>query len=160
MVLCTMGFIAAIAVPRLSSAADNSRAAAELESRRAIQFAMELYAAEHFDHLPTENADGSTQSDSSIVMARLLQRTDDNGAVGAGGSYGPYLKSWPTNPVNGRKSLRIDAGAPGKNTDGWQFSLGTRQISSDASGAAANVVGAPQSLAATGQAAAIESIGP
>ncbi len=156
MVLCTMGFISAIAIPRMSSAADNSRDAAVKASARNIQFAMEMYAAEHFDHLPTQNADGSIQSNAVVVIARLTQKTDDSGTVMAGGMYGPYLKEWPLNPANGLRSLRIDGGATGKNTHGWQFSLTTLQVTSDdprapgLSGGHANAVAAAAAVAAEG----------
>lgn len=160
MVLCTMGFISAIAIPRMSSAADHSRDAAIKASARNIQFAMEMYAAEHFDRLPTQNADGSVQSDATVVIARLTKKTDDNGTVLAGGLYGPYLKEWPVNAANGKQTLRVDGGAPGKNTDGWQFSLTTLKITSDASQATFAVtpqgdgnevaVGAPAVMAADG----------
>jgi type II secretory pathway pseudopilin PulG len=129
MVLTTIGFVAAIAVPRMSSASTNSKVAALAASARNLAFAMELYAAEHFDRSPLENADGSQVADPLVVIARLTQKTDDQGNVLAAGDYGPYLRQWPTNPVNGKKTLRIAAAAAG--TDGWYLPPSGRRIRSD-----------------------------
>ena len=132
MVLSTIGFIAAIAVPRFSSAADQSRDSAVKGDLRNLQFAVEMYAAEHFDRSPAENADGSTQSDGTVVIARLLQMTDDSGNINAAGPYGPYLRSWPVNPYTQKTTLRVDASGASKGTDGWVLTIGSRVVSSDA----------------------------
>lgn len=134
MVMSTMGFIAAIAIPRLSAVTDNSRAAGVKASVRNLQFAVEMYAAEHLDRSPAENADGSIESDPAVVTARLIMQTDDNGSIVAGGPYGPYLKEWPTNMAIGKSTLRIGGAAPGAGTDGWQMSPVSRVISSDEPG--------------------------
>lgn len=131
MVLSTMGFIAAIAMPRLSSATTNSKVAALAASNRNLAFAMEMYAAEHFDRSPGENADGSSVANPAIVIARMTNRTDDQGNVSALGEYGPYLKEWPVNPVNGRRTLRIGAAAAGASTHGWYLPLGGKAVKGD-----------------------------
>lgn len=119
MVLSTMAFIAAIAVPRLSSAADNSREAAAKATARNLQFAIDLYRAEHLDKSPSEKPDGSAETDPAMVIARLLQKTDDQGNTTVLGAYGPYLQSWPTNPFNGKTTLRIGGALAGVGTHGW-----------------------------------------
>lgn len=141
MVLTTIGFITAIAVPRLSSAADHSRDSALKGTMRNLQFAMEMYAAEHFDRSPTENADGSAQTNATIVVNRLTKKTDDNGNVVANGAYGPYLKEWPANPVSNLKTLRITAGGSAAGTHGWRIDTASRRIVSDYKAGVAVAVG-------------------
>jgi prepilin-type N-terminal cleavage/methylation domain-containing protein len=131
MVVATMGFVAGIAAPRMSTAAENAQAAQIEASTRTLTFALELYAAEHFDRWPTENADGSVQTNPDVVIARLTMRTDENGNPTPSGMFGPYLKSWPTNPANGKNTVRIGGAAPGADTDGWQISPQSRTISPD-----------------------------
>jgi len=131
MVLSTMAFVGAIAIPRMSSAADNSKAAALASTTRNIQFAFELYAAEHFDRSSMENANGTFETNAAVIVNRLIGKTDELGTVSAAGMFGPYLKEWPVNPVNGRRDLRIGGALAGAGTHGWTIALGSRSIKSD-----------------------------
>jgi hypothetical protein len=45
--------------------------------------------------------------------------------------FGPYLRAWPENPVNGRRSIRIDGAPAGANTHGWRVDSATGRIESD-----------------------------
>jgi type II secretory pathway pseudopilin PulG len=157
MVMSIIGFIAAIAAPRFSSAADQSRDSAVRSDVRNLQFAVEMYAAEHFDRSPAENADGSTQSDGTVVVSRLLQMTDDSGNVNPAGPYGPYLRSWPVNPYTGKTSLRVDPSGAPKGTDGWVLTIGARSISSDAQVLTAAATPPDNSLATSGGATSATS---
>lgn len=129
MVLGTMSFISAIAIPRVTRAAQRAQETALSASTRNFKFAMELYMIEHGDRSPVQNADGSFVSDPAVIVARLTGKTDDQGTVSAAGAFGPYLKEWPVNPVNGKRTLRIGASAAG--THGWFLPASGGQIRPD-----------------------------
>ncbi len=130
-VVVIIGIIAAIAVPRFSSAIEKSADAAVAQNVAVLQKAIDLYTAEHADLSPAREAGGATSTPNAMIR-RLIQRTDASGALESTGIYGPYLRAWPENPANGRRSLRIDGAAAGANTHGWRFDSATGVIQSDA----------------------------
>lgn len=129
MVTATLGVIAMIAVPRMSSAATGARSAAVRANMRVLQTAVETYAAEHNELTPAENLDG-TAVDDSLFMKRLLVATDEAGST-VGGLFGPYLRALPRNPNNKLDTVRIDGVPPGKNDAGWRYNSLTREILPD-----------------------------
>jgi prepilin-type N-terminal cleavage/methylation domain-containing protein len=131
MVFAIMGLVAAIAIPHMGSAADTVRAAAIKGSVTRLQDAVELYAAEHADRGPELDPDGTVTSTPVSLALRLLQPTDSLGNVDPGGIYGPYLRTWPTNPYNGKKAIRIDGPPAGTNTAGWRMDSTTRTVQAD-----------------------------
>src|ERR1043165_9807490 len=80
-VLVLLGVIAAIPIPRMSSAAGNSANAAVASSVSKVQHAIELYADEHLERDPSQDPDGSTNTDGAVFSRRLVQHTDDQGAI-------------------------------------------------------------------------------
>jgi general secretion pathway protein G/type IV pilus assembly protein PilA len=130
-VIVILGIIAAIALPRMGSAAENSANKAVAASTAEVQHAIELYSTEHTEQDPSMNPDGSVNNDPSVFISRLLGQTDDQGNVDPAGIYGPYLRAWPVNPVNSKSTLRIGGLSSGLNTDGWQFDPATRTFSGD-----------------------------
>ena len=145
-VLVILGVIAAIAIPRMSSAASNSANAAVAASVSQVQKATELYAAEHLERDPSQDPDGSVNTDGAVFARRLVQHTDDQGNLDPTGIYGPYLRSWPTNQLNRLSSLRIGGPAAGANTDGWRFDPPTRKFESDYSASKVGVSGGATGL--------------
>jgi prepilin-type N-terminal cleavage/methylation domain-containing protein len=132
MVFAIMGLVAAIAIPHMGSAADTVRAAAVKGSVTRLQDAVELYAAEHADRGPELDPDGTVTSTPVSLALRLLRPTDDLGnVVDPGGLYGPYLRTWPTNPYNGKKAIRIDGPPAGVNAAGWRIDSTTRTVQAD-----------------------------
>lgn len=130
-VVVIIGIVAAIAVPRFSSAAERSMDAALAQNLSVLQKAIDLYTAEHADLSPAREPGGSV-STATAFARRLLQRTDAMGQLSAVGMFGPYLRAWPENPVNGRRSIRIDGAPAGANTHGWRVDSATGKIESDA----------------------------
>ena len=131
LVVVIMGCIAGIAVPRLGSAADHAKSAVVRGSADELQKALDFYAAEHFDQGPEIDPDRTLTSTPSSIAQRLLRRTTEKGAVGSGGRYGPYLRAWPVNLINGKRSLRIDGPPAGANTAGWRLDSAMRIIDAD-----------------------------
>ena len=145
-VLVLLGVIAAIAIPRMSSAAGNSANAAVASSVSKVQQAIELYAAEHLERDPSQDPDGSTNTDGAVFSRRLVQHTDDQGAIDPAGIFGPYLRAWPANQLNHLSSVRIGGAAAGANTDGWRFDPPTRKFESDCNASKFGVSGGATGL--------------
>lgn len=129
MVMLTLAIIAMIAVPRMSRAATDATATSVITNIRVMQNAIDVYAAEHFNHDPTQDADGTVNTSAARFTARLTGYTDDAGQ--AGGIYGPYLIRVPKNPVNRLDTVRIDGPAPGGNLAGWRYNSTTDRILPD-----------------------------
>lgn len=124
-----MGIIAAIAVPRLSSAADNAAANAVEHDRGALQRAIDLYQTEHEGQLPHVGAANVKE-----FALRLVGKTTIDGTLSTSGIYGPYLHSIPTNKVNGLATVRLGGAAAGANTHGWRYAVATGVIEPDHTG--------------------------
>ena len=120
-VVAIMGVIAAIAVPRVSRAVEDSRINAKITDIVTVQKAIDLYMVEHGGLSPAHNSDGSTISSSAVFWQRLSEKSNEDGTVNASGLYGPYLRTHPTNSSNGLDTVRIDGMAAGANTHGWHF---------------------------------------
>ncbi len=129
MVTATIGIIMMIAVPRMTRAADDAQASAIVANIRVLQNAIDMYAAEHNNLNPAQDADKSVSTNGARFAARLMQHTDEVGS--AGGLYGPYLLRVPRNPGNGRTTIRIDGAAAGADLAGWRFNSTTGRIYPD-----------------------------
>ena len=110
-VIAIIAVIAAIAVPRMSTAADQSRARSLQSTTRTLQQAVDTYAAEHDGRSPAGDENGNVQMDSDALLKRLLARTNESGDVTDDGPFGPYLKAAPTNPFAKCNVIRIDTDA-------------------------------------------------
>ncbi len=158
MVIAIMGVLAAIAIPRMSNAADRAKAGAVASSVTQLQRSVDLYTAEHAERSPVTEPDGSTTTAGTTLVQRLIRPTDDMGNIGAAGYLGPYLRVWPTNPYNGKQSIRIDGAPAGANTHGWRIDSGTLLVESDQLGTVALVGHGAGAIAVGG--AALEAVGP
>lgn len=128
-VVVIIGIVAAIAVPRFSRASIDARDTAFVQNIVTVQRAIDHYTAEHADRSPAIGPSGAIDPVGVNFIRRLVQTTDDTGATGT--IFGPYLADWPVNPVNNKKSLRIDGAAAGANTHGWRFDTTTGDFESD-----------------------------
>ena len=134
-VVVIIGIIAAIAIPRFSSATQNSQVSSVMGSLKVMTNAAEVYAAEHNGLTPACAADGSIDSSTANFSARLTGNTAADGTVGM--PFGPYLRAFPTNPYNQRNTIRLDGAAAGANTDGWRYDSVTHKFQADDSAASA-----------------------
>lgn len=126
-----IGIIAAIAVPRFSRAAESARQGTLRATLARLQSAIDQYTAEHAGLSPGHDAPGSPSTSGADLVQRLLERTDEHGATTPTGIYGPYLRSMPVNPANGRRTVRIGGSPAGSNTHGWRFNPQTLQVQPD-----------------------------
>lgn len=157
-VIVIIGVIAAIAIPRMSSASERSVAAALGADIARVQHAIELYSAEHLENSPAVDPDGSVNPDGRVFIHRMMGRTDDSGNIGLGGVYGPYLRAWPDNPYSKLSTVRIGGDPAGANTDGWRFDPDSRAFESDYGNGKVSV--APGGGAVAGGGGALATTGP
>ncbi len=130
-VVVIIGIIAAIAVPRLSSSGERSREAAISASEAIFARAIEMYVAEHNGLSPADNPDGSVTNIPSVIIARLTQKTDEQGTVDANGLFGPYLRDMPINPLNRKSTIRVDTSTNLIGQNGWIFDATKRIVIAD-----------------------------
>lgn len=129
MVVATIGIVAAIAAPRMSSAATSANTTAVLANLRILDNAAEMYAAEHNGVSVGLEYDAATPVDGSTLIMRLTSTTDEYGK--AGGWFGPYLHTIPRNPGNGLRTVRINGEPAGSDLYGWRFDTETGRFEPD-----------------------------
>jgi len=116
-VVVIIGIIGAIAIPRMSSSAENAAVNAVIADRSTLQRAVDLYEIEHEGVMAHTGA-----ANIKVFYFRLLKHSDLDGTVNdPTGIYGPYINSIPTNLHNGIPTIRIDGAAAGANTHGWRY---------------------------------------
>ncbi|NQX95792.1 MAG: hypothetical protein HRT64_12880 [Erythrobacter sp.] len=126
-VVVIMGIIAAIAVPRMSSSAENAAKNAVVGSQKALQTAIDLYTAEHEGQLPHVGAGTAL-----VFYKRLISTSDLDGTVNEStGIYGPYINGIPVNPINGLNTVRQDGVAAGADTHGWRYNTTSGVVEPD-----------------------------
>jgi prepilin-type N-terminal cleavage/methylation domain-containing protein len=138
-VVAIVGVIAAIAVPRMSSAAARARATSLRADVAAMNRAVEFYIAEHGGLHPGQDKSGAVTADASALAGRLVDRTDPFGDPGT--VFGPYLMRIPPNPFNGLATVRIDGAPAGAGTHGWRYDSARRVFRADDSVATAAITG-------------------
>jgi len=125
-VIVIIGIISAIAIPRMSSSADNAAKNSVIGDQSAIQRALDLYEVEHEGVMVHVGA-GTLKT----LFFRLIKKTDLDGTVNDAGIYGPYINGLPENKINGLATWRRGGAAAGANTHGWHYDTTTGQIQPD-----------------------------
>jgi prepilin-type N-terminal cleavage/methylation domain-containing protein len=130
-VILIIGTLATIAVPRFSNASQRSKAAAFQADVEVLQRSVYLYQAEHANRCPATQANGTVSASALNFQQRLLGKTLYNGTVDAAGTYGPYLREIPVNPMNNKATFRVNGVATGANAAGWRFNATTKIVEGD-----------------------------
>ncbi|MCB9845267.1 MAG: prepilin-type N-terminal cleavage/methylation domain-containing protein [Phycisphaeraceae bacterium] len=128
-VVVIIGIIGAIAAPRLSGQAERAKESAVIGTWQAVTKAVDFYAAEHDGLSPAHSARSTVDTSGTNFVARLVQTTDSDGK--SPGMFGPYLRDLPANPINRRRTVRINGAAAGANTHGWRFDSTTLEFLPD-----------------------------
>ncbi len=132
MVVTIIGIIAAIAVPRLSSASANASAHALEATLATVRKAIDCYYAEHGSFPGYDPSNGSPDGDSFVDQ--LVMYSDSRGntqaAYGTPFIYGPYVrKPFPANPTNLLRTVHVKAQVldpdPADGSVGWVAVLST-----------------------------------
>lgn len=151
-VIVILGIIAAIAVPRMSSAAAQTNETALVSNLKELRKAIEMYAAEHGGEYPGKNPDsmGGAANTEAALLNQLTRYTDTVGNASIARSaqfrFGPYLRSMPGVPVGpnkGSQTVAIDTvNTPPLATggaEGWVYNPSTGAIIANTD--AANIAG-------------------
>jgi prepilin-type N-terminal cleavage/methylation domain-containing protein len=140
MVVTIIGIVAAIAVPRLTSASGTASANALQATLTNVRKAIDCYYAEHGSfpgYVP-----GTTTPDGTRFVQQLLEYTDQTGASSATYVYpyvfGPYLRApFAKNPTNNLSTVTVKANPtdpdPADGTVGWVAVLSTGDFQISAS---------------------------
>lgn len=131
MVVATISMIAMVAVPRITTAAQNSQQTVLIATTDVLQRSIDLYTAEHCDQSPAIASSGAIDASGVRFVARLLNMTDESGGNSAGAIFGPYLRSMARNVLNGLATVRVDGVAAGANTHGWRFDTPSGRVVPD-----------------------------
>jgi len=90
-VVIILGILAAIVIPQFTNASQDARESSLLSQLQTLRSQIELYKLQHKDALP----------DLVTNWNPLTTKTDSSGAPSAAPkSFGPYMQSAPTNPLN------------------------------------------------------------
>ncbi len=122
-VIVIIGIIAAIAVPRFSSATTNANQKQAQASAVILQNALDLFIAEH--------APGALAATGAGIVTQLTAGTKSDGRGGT--DYGPYLRTMPANLTIGDTAdgLSIDGTCDAADAPcGWDFTTADQAISS------------------------------
>ena len=104
-VVIIIGILAAIVIPQFSNASEDARANSTRTQAQTIRSQLQLYRIEHNGNYPTGgDTDGGAVTD-AWNWNKLVEKTDADGYVSAGGQYGPYLQSTPVNALNGKSAV-------------------------------------------------------
>lgn len=120
-VIVIIGIIAAIAVPRFSSATASANDRQAKASAVILQNALDLFVAEH--------APGAVASTGAGIVTQLTAGTKSDGTAGA--DYGPYLRSMPANLTIGDTAdgLAVDTVCvAGDAPCGWDYTTADQSI--------------------------------
>lgn len=108
--IATVAAVTLIAFPTMGSPDPTDHDAELADCLARLRTAVWHYGLEHGDsdglHHPAQDGNPAT------LLAQLTGRTDesgrlDNGMTTAALLYGPYLTAVPTNPSNGRETIRV-----------------------------------------------------
>lgn len=126
MVVTIIGIVAAIAVPRVTSASKNASAHAMQATLSSVRTAIDCYYAEH-GRYPGYVAGTDTPDDAQFV-SQLTKYSNaggtTNGTVTPEFVYGPYLRTpFPKNPTNNLDTVHVKAAPsdadPAAGSAGW-----------------------------------------
>jgi general secretion pathway protein G len=110
-VVIILGILAAIVIPQFTNASNDARNNSVASTLQTLRGQIELYKIQHGDAPPAQAS-----------LANLLaNKTDTTGNVlTAGvttGFLGPYVQTFPTNPINGLNAVGAAAGT----AVGWVY---------------------------------------
>lgn len=120
-VIVIIGIIAAIAVPRFSSATTNANAKQAQASAVILQNALDLFVAEH--------SPGALAATGADIVTQLTAATKADGTAGT--TYGPYIRTMPANLTIGDTADGLAVGGTCDGADapcGWDFIAADQSI--------------------------------
>jgi general secretion pathway protein G len=141
-VVIILGIIAAVALPRFSTASATARASMLADDLRVMRMQVMIFKGQHRGISPgypsLDTASAATETD---FVAQMTGATSSSGdAAAADKPYGPYLREMTPNPINGKNSIMIiaDNGTVPTTADdsaGWIYQPSTLIFKAGSSGA-------------------------
>ena len=113
-VVITLGILAAIVIPQFSEASNEARLSSLTSDLQTVRSQIELYKIQHLDNYPVAAGDAA-----AVFVTQMTTKTDQDGV--AGGAFGPYLQTSPTNQFQASSDVFIGAAGGAAGTDGWAF---------------------------------------
>jgi len=133
-VVLILGILAMIAAPEFTSAVQDTKESTALQNQQMVQKQIGLYKLEHNGRSP--HLDENGVADTNNFVPRLTGRSDPSGGLNPSGTCGPYLTSWPANPLaDPPRAADVQFGTlrSGSGTTGWYFNTETHKfIANDA----------------------------
>lgn len=128
-VVLILGILAAIVLPKFSSASATARASMMADDLRIMRTQLQVFKSQHMDVPPgypgLNSAAAPTEADFALHMTMSSTPQGTTAAPGtAGFPYGPYLRQLPVNPLNNLSTITIlAAGATptANNSTGWFY---------------------------------------
>ena len=122
-VVIILGILAAIVIPQFTEASNDARDSALQSDLQTLRSQLELFKVQHLEKYPWDITAAITSDELKTI---LTSRTNQAGTVmPTGGAtadypYGPYLQSFPVNPVNSKATVGTGTSAPpADNAYGW-----------------------------------------
>jgi general secretion pathway protein G len=142
-VVIILAILATIALPRFSNASAMARASMMADDLRTIRSQMMVYRAQHSGSIAGYPAEGGAPSEAALVAQMTLSSNEmgETAQIGTPGyKFGPYLREFPVNPVNGKTSVNVLGDAeemPGAPTGkfGWIYHPASNVLRADVPGA-------------------------
>lgn len=142
-VVVILGILAAIAVPKLSTASQSARENTLRDDVRFLRTQIQVYHSQHNDVFPGyPNGDTAQAPTSTDFINQMTQYTTEYGATSVAASalypYGPYLTKMPDNPVNSFVTIKILAASDPVVADGstgWLYQPATGLLVPNLTGA-------------------------
>lgn len=135
-VVIILGILAAIVVPKFSTASATARASMLADDLRLIRTQVTIFKSQHSDVAPGYiGLIRGGDANEATLIAHMTTVTNDGAH-----HYGPYLREMPINPLNGKNSVLIvpdGATLPtaGDDTCGWIYQPSTLTFMADSPGA-------------------------
>ncbi len=143
-VVIILGILAAMILPQFSSATESARASMLMDDLRVMRTQLEVFKAQHNGVPPGFPGCDSTQTPTEAAMLDHVTRSSNSaGATAAvntpGYPYGPYMRELPTNPFNGKSTVRVLSASdtlPDSPADqyGWVYQPSSMTFKSDSLG--------------------------
>jgi len=149
-VVIILGILAVMIIPQFSSASESARASMLMDDLRVMRTQLEVFKAQHNGVPPGFPNSDTTQTPTEAVMLDHVTRSSDptgkTAAVNTPGyPYGPYMREFPSNPFNGKSSVRVLSASealPNSPADqyGWIYQPSSMTFRSDCLGSDSNGV--------------------
>ena len=126
-VVIILGILAAIVIPQFTNASNDARNSSVQSTLQTMRSQLELFKIQHSDTPPAATA-------ITAVMPGHTNPTDTT-QTAATGTLGPYLQTFPVNPINGFSTVVNTAGTAA----GWVYQVSGSQYTIQATSSTGTV---------------------